>query len=146
MIITFWGIKKMKMFTFETTVQVNQERILDILQSGLEGGCDYWLSVNASDIIKEAEKYNGERNVQKQIMLGGNVNIYELEDPDNKLGILNLINIVRALQAMAKGEDLKGNKIGTLKGYFDDFINENDDAITADVIIQIAVMGEIVYG
>ena len=45
------------------------------------------------------------------------------------------------LRAMEKGKEYPG-----FKDHFADIINENDDAITADILMQLAVMGEIVFG
>jgi hypothetical protein len=135
-----------KMLQFKTVVEVPLQRILDILCSVFEDGYNSWILVKAADIADEADKLNGEFDGIKQIILGGNVTVYDLEEPNTKLGILNLVNIVKALQSMAYGEDLKGNKNEVLKTHFDNFVNENDDAETADVIAQIAVMGEVVFG
>ena len=44
---------------------------------------------------------------------------------------------------MKKGLDLMA---GEHQRHWQDFINENDDADTADVFMQLCLFGEIVYG
>jgi hypothetical protein len=52
------------------------------------------------------------------------------------LGILNEESIKDGLQKMAEH----------FPKHFMDFLNENDDAETADVFMQLAVMGKITFG
>ncbi len=134
-----------KKLTFTQTVEVDAQRISDLLTSGFEGGCNYWLTIKADDIHTESKKLDGELNIENQILKGGTLHIWDVEDLNNKLGILTFVRIVEALQAMANGEDLKEKKNDHLKWHFNNFITENDDAETADVVIQIATLGEIVY-
>jgi len=132
---------------FITEIEVTDEQFESLLTSGLEGGCNHWLTGNSNDIREESKKfYNKELNVQNQIMLGGSLNCYDLEMPDSFLGTLTLDKVKKALKAMSEGKDLKGKENKHLKWHFKNFINENDDAETADVVIQIAVMEEIVFG
>jgi len=135
-----------KVTIFQAERVVENKRFEDILTSAFEGGCNYWLSLNSTDIAKEAESLDGELNIEKQLLKGGNLNCYDNLNPDEKLGVLSLVRIRAALQAMARGKDLKDKENYQLKKHFDNFVEENDDAETADVIIQIAVMGEIVFG
>jgi len=130
---------------FTTTVSVKNERFEDLLINFFEGG-NYWLKVLFTDIANEADKNGGEFRVLKQIMMGGTVICYDLEDVNEKLGELTLEKMKKALQAMANGMDLKEKENEHLKSHFNNFITENDDFETADVVIQIAVMGEIVFG
>ncbi len=132
--------------TFTQTIEIASERIHDLLTTGLEGGCDYWLATDHELIKQESKKFEGELNIQNQIMQGGTLHCFDAEEPDAKLGELNVFKVVSALQAMADGKDLKGKKNDHLKWHFKNFIEENDDCETADVVIQIAVMGEIVFG
>ena len=140
----------MKTYKFETTVEISEQRISDMLTTALEGGSGYWLTMYAPDIIEESKKFCGEQNVEKLILAGGSIKVYDAEsekcDEENRLGDLNMLNIITALEAMAKGENAEGRKNDHLKTHFNNFISENDDAITADVIVQIAVMRKIVYG
>lgn len=132
--------------TFTQTVEIKSKRIEDLLVCAFEGGCNHWLCLNGEELKKNADKLKGETKAYRQIMLGATLSAFDVENPNHKLGDLNAINIVSALQAMANGEDLKGKKNDHLKWHFNNWINEDDDAETADVVIQIAVLGEIVYG
>ena len=132
--------------TFTQTVEIKSERIEDLLVTALEGGSNHWLCLSSEELKNNAEKLKGETKAYRQIMLGATLSVFDVEEPDHKLGDLNAITIVSALQAMANGEDLKGKKNDHLKTHFNNFVSENDDAETADVVVQIAVLGEIVYG
>ncbi len=79
-------------------------------------------------------------------MAGASIPVYDVEDKANKLGNLSTMRIIMALSAMAQGENIKEEKNDRLKEHFDNFANENDDAETADVIVQIAVMERVVFG
>lgn len=131
--------------TFTTTVKVPRQYVHDLLVSAFEGGCNYWLKIRADDIHEESLKLDGELNVENQILKGGKMICYDIET-DEKLGELTALKIVEALNAMGMGKDLKGKENEHLKKHFKDFIDETGDAITADVVVQIAVMGELVFG
>jgi hypothetical protein len=137
---------KGKKLTFQQSVEVEAIRLSDLLTSAFEGGCGGWMSIRADDIRTNSLKVGGELNIEKQILLGTALPIYDAENPETKLGELSMLKIVAALQAMAEGKDLNGGENEHLKKHFNDFIIENDDAETADVVIQIATMGSIVFG
>ena len=133
--------------TFKTEVQIDLQMIQNLLDNSRSPLYCSWMQYLSTDIQSEATRFNGELNVVKLLMLGGTLPVYDKEEAElTKLGEINVLNIIRALQAMALGEDLKGKKYDTLKNHFKDFVNGNDDAITVDVIIQIAVMGEVAFG
>jgi hypothetical protein len=131
---------------FTRTVEVAKERIEDILVSAFEGGCGYWLTILSTDMIKESKKFDGELNLIKMLMMGATIPIRDAENTKEVLGELNVFKVTQAIQAITDGKDLKGKENEHYKFHADNFFNENDDAETADVIIQIATMGEIVFG
>jgi len=131
---------------FTTTIEVEKERIKDILITAFEGGCGYWLTILSTDMIEESKKFKGELNLIKLLMMGATIPIRDAEDSKEILGELNVFKITQAIQSMADGKDLKGKENEHLKFHANNFFTENDDAETADVIIQIATMGEIVFG
>lgn len=137
---------KKKTVSFIQQVTVDAIRLSDLLTSAFEGGCGDWMSIRADDIRTNSLKVGGELNIEKQILLGTALPIYDAENPETKLGELSMLKIVTALQAMAEGKDLNGKENEHLKWHFNNFITENDDAETADVVVQIATMGSIVFG
>jgi hypothetical protein len=136
----------MATYKIPTTVKITTQRIKDMLITALEGGSDYWLRVRVKDLNRLSEQFNNDRNMENLILAGASVPIYDAEGQDGLLGHLSMLNIIMALSAMAQGENIKEEKNDRLKEHFDNFINENDDAETADVIVQIAVMESVVYG
>lgn len=130
---------------FTAKITKTMQDVDDLLVSAFEGGCNYWLRVRPASIKAESKKYGGEMDARKQILLGGTLECFDIETGD-KLGDLTLLKILAALQAMANGEDLKGEKNDHLTEHFNDFSSDNADAVTADVVVQIAIMGSIVFG
>ncbi len=64
--------------------------------------------------------------------------VFDVKTGD-KLGVINLSTTAYALQLMADGQ-------GVSKDHIDSIFSGDWDAETADVFMQMAVMGEIVYG
>ena len=60
------------------------------------------------------------------------------------LGYLNRVTVQAGLQLMSYCKDTKGKSIPAR--HFKNFAQDNEDAETADVFMQLSVMGEIVYG
>ena len=135
---------------FTTEVVIENKRFKDLLDAIFECNCGRWLSMKAPEIIAESRFYRGELNVQKLIMLGGELPCYDSEqvngnEQDEQIGVLSLARIRDALQFMANGKDLDGNEGDMFKTYFDDFVKGRDKYSNASIITQIAVMGEIIY-
>ena len=47
---------------------------------------------------------------------------------------------------MAEGKLEDGSDAEYLKKHMNDIINENEDANTGDILVQLAVMGSVVFG
>lgn len=126
-----------------TTIQnpITDERRIDLLVSALEGGSNYWYwlrgrAMNIVGFIAPADKSTPTVDrIWKALKLGLALPVHDIETKE-LLGSLSLESI------------LEGEKIMVEKypSHFADIINENDDASTADVWLQLAVMKEIVYG
>lgn len=112
-----------------------------LLTGALEGGSNYWYLIgpkSADRIRKATEDLKGEPFIDRMLMAvqrGIKVNVFDIEN-NEKLGTLTP-------ESWAKAESLMMEKHGE---HFKDVIAENDDATTADVFFQLAVIGELVYG
>jgi hypothetical protein len=130
--------------TITQMVDVDEEDVKDLLCTAFEGGSNHWARVRVSrDKMKElGVQYSWEI----PFVVGEIVEVYDVEgEPgDEPIGFLARPKMTRALRFMASGKDEKGNDIPMR--HWDNFINENADAETADVFMQLATMGEIVYG
>ena len=71
------------------------------------------------------------------------VEVYDIET-DELLGHLNRASVKVGLQLMADRKDMKGKTVPAR--HFKALATDNEDAETADVFMQLCVMGEIVFG
>ena len=127
------------------STDITEERIRNLLCGAFEGGSNYWYY----DLdYKMGEGYTIEDFREK-----GRMTIEEYNQP------YLLIPFVEGCAVIGKYEEgetfeltreklIKGIQLMPVKcpSHWKDFINENDDAITADVFLQLCLFGEIVYG
>jgi hypothetical protein len=121
-----------------TTIKIDNQKIKDLIITAIEGGSNYWASLKLPSDWKE--KYG---SIEEITFKGGNIEVYDVET-DELLGVLNLATVRTGLQLMADSEDMKGKAIPGR--HFQNLINDNWDAETADVFLQLATMTEIIYG
>lgn len=128
---------------------LSYQRISDILVGAFEGGSNYWMGsikaitpIRKADIRSIGEKLGIEDAVATYqvipFMEGNGVIIHE-SDPSSDTPKTLILN----LESLAKGLDLMAQKHSR---HFADIVSENDDATTSDVLVQLAVFGELVYG
>lgn len=120
----------------------SDERREDMLVGALEGGSNYWYSINLAN-IKIIQKYLKEGEVPilsiamwQAIKAGETIEIHDTENPNEKLGDINMDSI-------RKGE---AKMLEEQPRHFENILSENDDAETSDVWFQYCVLGEIAYG
>ena len=93
----------------------------DIFTTAIEGGINYWASLVMVD--------HDEDNWYARVL-----------DRDAETGFLHVIDkatIREGIRNLAKSE---------YTHHLDDLVEDNMDATTADVIVQMALFGDIVYG
>jgi len=116
-------VKPTKLETIPLKVEVEyaltHQRIEDLLITAFEGGINYW-----AQIYKTPEQPYWEAKVK------------DFEADKAETYQLSMEKVVEGLKVCAK----------KYPRHFGDFIDENGDATTADVIVQCALFGEIVYG
>lgn len=113
------------------TIEIDRQRIVDTLINALEGGADYW--------IKSYSIGSGEDDIEKELqgVLNGERTMTIQEDDRNQDSyIVTVKDIEKGLQLLAE----------KYPWHLKNLIDENDDAETADVILQMATFQEIVYG
>jgi hypothetical protein len=132
-------------FDVQTVTKVSTKRILDLIVTAFEGGSNYWIEEVLSnppagtkyEDYKEGGKHAAtEYYPAYQVLpfVGGSLTVIDNEDGTKYC--LNSAAIADGLQLMAT----------KYPRHWNDFINENDDASTADVFLQCAILGEIVFG
>lgn len=117
------------------TVVLSEEDIDDIMCGAIEGGISYWAS--KAEVVED--EYLGEF-ASEQISRGGSLRIYDREDGETYLLTLEKL--------------LKGFSLAVSLGYDDGWIDipENTvdmcciDAQGCDVIVQLALFGDVIYG
>jgi len=122
----------------KATVRIPNQKIIDLITTAIEGGSNYWASFKFPDNWKEKSQSYAEIPFK-----GENIAVYDIETGE-LLGYLNSASIKVGLQLMADRKDLKGKPVPAR--HFKNLATDNEDAETADVFMQLAVMGEIVYG
>lgn len=127
----------------KVTIEIKQERILDLLTSALEGGSNYWYNIGVATNrrIKEATK-----DMEDQPFVDRLFKAVELNTP--KIFILDLETGERLGDPLTPKSWQRGLEMMSVHypQHFANFLSENDDADTGDVFFQLALMGELVYG
>ena len=117
-------------------LNIEDQDIIDVLITALEGGSNYWYNLPELDMVKCHQYPNKSFAISEKVgkaVLEYNevIPVYDIEDEDNHLGDISQNNIKRGLQL---------------------FINDNRcwipdmDAEQADIFFQFVVMGELIYG
>jgi hypothetical protein len=120
---------------------ISDQRREDMLIGAFEGGSYYWAHIRKKgfaiiDKYKTKERPCSSEAMWDAIKAGETIEVHDAEDPKEKLGEINYASILKGEELMLKNQP----------SHFADIIGENDDAITADIWFQYAVLGDIVYG
>lgn len=126
----------MKEYTVDviSTIKVTQEDIDDIMCTALEGGINYWCS--CAEVVGD---YLGEY-ASEQISRGGMLLLHDAEeDEEYDLDLNQLLNGIKQAydgNYFAEYEWCDGKTIDTCQ----------IDAEVADVIVQLALFDDVIYG
>lgn len=117
-------------FTFLLKYVVTQQQIADLVVTALEGGSDDWLGscepcYKFHQDYSEADRY-GEDMIPRTFSV----------DEDDQTYVFNRAGIQRGLHIMST----------KYPSNFRDLFDENMDADTADVFMQCALLGDVIYG
>lgn len=110
----------------------------DLLVTALEGGSNYWYYIKSLEMIWDTPSNlpTSTRIYQAVMNNGVEIEIHDIEDEDERLGVISKEGILSAL-----------SKLKTIAPHiYDDIIDDAWDAESADAWFQLVVMGEIVYG
>lgn len=121
-------------FKVKRTVIVTQEDVDDIMACALEGGITYWC--NKAEVVESEYKVE---YASEQISRGGTLRLYDCEGAEKYILTLDKL--------------LKGIQLAIKDGYGNDWFGDdarldmmNIDGEAADVIVQMALFGEVIYG
>ena len=115
-------------------IKVTEEDIDDIMCSALEGGINYWC--RKAEVVCE---YLGEY-ASEQISRGGSLNLYDAEE--DEVYELTLENLLKGIQLA-----VEGNYYEDYEWVLGDGLDVCQvDAEVADVIIQLALFDDVIFG
>lgn len=120
----------------EKVIDISDQQISDQLCNALEGGSNYWYFLPDLTMLDSDTKLPLVDRIMNALNQGKSIPIYDLEDEEIKLGDLNLKGIEKAFNIM---DELFPHTL-------EEIIHESGDVDTGDIFLQLAVMGEIVFG
>jgi hypothetical protein len=131
--------------TVKLTVQieVDEQRLGDLLCCGMEGGINYWAAVagyvKPAALTFRTDPEHVYRHIDYPMNKGGAV-IIQVEDEyavDGKTRFkLTRAKLLKGLVAMQR----------ECPNQFSNWLRENDDAATGDCLIQCALFGKLIFG
>ncbi len=121
----------MKTFQVSLVVDIPAKEIERLIIAALSGGSDYWID-SYKRVVPLGSAFKGNSG-DLILKFGGSVSVLELEETTPMH--LDSEAVERGLKLMAE----------KYPQHMRDFINENDDAETADVFLQCCLFGDIKY-
>lgn len=127
---------------FSVNVDVDREKIEDLICSAFEGGSGYWCRIMDYEFPEDVEVSKLDvPYVSLPFVSGGKVicriSCDTLEDDSEFTSlVLDLKSIDKGLELMAEKSPL----------HFFDVIVGNDDAMTGDIFLQYCLLGKIAFG
>ena len=118
---------------------ITDENIDDILCTAFEGGINYWCS--RVEVIGD---WFGAKYASEVVSKGGRVKLINDEEPDREPLTLLKENVVPAIEAIHKR--VMDNRGRGRRSSLEEWLEGEYDAGDADMIVQQAVFGELVYG
>lgn len=140
------------------TYNVPLSNLGDFLVTALEGGSNYWYFIDETHhadnptftVLREWDDEKSRKHVADAALNeGGYLLITSLEGDEingSKQWRLDLEACKRGLQLMANANWRGVESCQRPLRFWGDFISENYDAETADIFLQLALFGEIIYG
>jgi hypothetical protein len=121
-----------------TTYNISLDTIADVLETAFFGGSNYWYMIEEvipAPSIEYIPEYREAGDMITQFINGGSAIITDVETGE-ELGTLNASSMRKALHEMGR----------LYPKHIHDIIHEEYDADAADIFLQLAVMGKVVYG
>ena len=123
--------------------EMDYDSFEDMIVTALEGGSNYWYSLDLNNSIGFIKKYADDQRpmtIRIADALYNNedssVVVLDTEDEEETLGTLTYQSVRKTLENFPKDHQWA----------LDNVLNGDCDANDADVVFQVLVMGEVVYG
>ena len=123
-------------------MSISNHRAADLLCSAFEGGSNYWCIIDHVVTPEEEAKPWGDEYTPTYISFpfsdGGAIVLGDIEDDEADLVTLNKKAIKRGIKLLETDPQYAH--------HYADVLQENDDATTGDVFLQLCVFGDVVFG
>jgi hypothetical protein len=123
--------------------EMDYDSFEDLIVTALEGGSNYWYSLDLNNSIGFIKKYaDDQRPMTIRIAdalynnKDSSVVVLDTEDEEETLGTLTYQSVRKTLENFPKDHQWA----------LDNVLNGDYDANDADVVFQVLVMGDVVYG
>lgn len=129
--------------TINKPEEISANQIAGLLCTAIEGGVYYWAQCSLASSYRNAKPANLS---SEDFGEWANFPQYCITHPDYKLSIYDYEEDKRynlTLPKLKKGLKIMAKKFPR---HFNNFINENEDAITGDVFLQCCIFGDVIYG
>jgi len=127
---------------FSVSVPIKDEDISSLVISAVEGGSNYWARFRILD--KSGKEVGGLGRLPENLVGECRIIVEEFGDEGDLIATHEL-NLLDERQAKLGFERMLMPERCPIR-HFVDVISENTDAVTADVFLQLCVLGEIRYG
>jgi hypothetical protein len=122
---------------------IHLDKFVDVIVTALEGGSNYWYQLIDEDYRdKLPPKSPQHQALSERIAYALYINpkfelpVYDVEEPDELLGKVTQQSIYRAFEIAKKD----------YPDAYENIMEEQYDATDADILFQLATMGELVFG
>lgn len=119
---------KKEIFKITFIAEISLQRLNDVLIGAFEGASNYW--------IENIKKFNGDLHCADLLTSDKGFLIIQENDRNEGKYMVAKKDVILAAQLMAL----------QYPWHFKDILNENDDATTSDVLLQLATFKTIIYG
>lgn len=117
----------------ELKIPIKRQLLRDLLSTAVESGTSYWAQVSKLKRTPDLE-YLSVRFHEVEASEGEKRKVMTIKAEDLVIGLQRLSQQIGNPKFSAAGQHLA------------DALSENGDAITADVVVQMTMFGELVYG
>ena len=137
--------------TLAFNVEVPRQLLADLLCTAVEGGSNYWAEFRATKRTADLD-YLQVKMTEREASREGQPRVNRYIDLQDLATGLQRLAAAALAYARATGEDTddwlakKHKGFQTAGEHLGDALAERGDAITADVVLQMAVFGEVIYG
>lgn len=117
-------------------IPVPREMLRDLLCTAVEGGSNYWADFSAA-VRTEGLDYLRVKVTEQEPSRDDTPRVNRYIDADD---------LAIGIQRLAKAAIADDGKFPAAGKHLGDVLSENGDATTADVVLQMTIFGELIYG